>query len=1372
MRFPVLLSVLLVPCASLHAQAPEAFQYQAVARDAGGGAIANTAVGVQFLLHQGNALGTVVYAETHAPTTNANGLFTVEVGNGTPSAGTFSAIDWSAGPYFLEVGMDPTGGTSYVSIGTQQLLSVPYALYAKDVANKDDADADPANELQTISFANDSLQLSQNGGKVDLSTLRDDDDWVRTGDTLHNNGRRVGIGTTTPDTTLHVVGGIKYQDGSQGNKRLLTSDADGNASWHDLSSESIFGNGNLPAPDLSCLSMTGSLGLGSAPRSVAVSGNYAYVVDYGSHDLKVIDISDLATPTLVGSLSLGSAPWCVAVAGNYAYVVDQITHDLKVIDISDPSAPALSGSLGIGTVPISVAVSGNYAYVVDSGTDDLKVIDISDPAAPTLTGSIGLGSIPNSVAVLGNYAYVVEQGPSDLRVIDISDPSAPTLSGSLGLGPIPKAVAVSGSYVYVVDGGSDDLKVIDVSDPATPTLTGSLGIGSGPESVAVSGDYAIAVDQITNDLKVIDISDPATPTLSGSLGIGSLPFSVAVSGNHAYAVDLASLDLKVIELFCQTAVTIDPITGAFNTQTLSEIDTGWELDGNELHNTNSGNVGIGTSAPDTTLHVVGGLHMEGGLHVEGGLKYQDGAQADKKILTSDADGNASWQSLTPEGIFGSGNAPAPDLSCLATVGSLGMGTPPTSVAVSGNYAYVVVPGTPGLKVIDISDPAAPAQTGSLAFGSSPRACAVSGNYAYVVDPAADELFVVDVSDPTAPTLTGSLGVGTNVYMVAVSGNYAYVVDGGTDDLKVIDVSDPAAPALTGSLGLGNTPHSVAVSGNYAYVVDLSSDDLKVIDISNPSLPVLTGSLGMGTYPYFVAVQGSYAYVVDGQTNDLSVIDISNPAAPALSGSLGIGSNAQEVVVLGNFAYVVDPTTDDLKVIDISDPSAPILSNSLGFATGTPTTGPVSVAVSGNYAYVVDNNSDDLKVIRIACFGSLTYDPMTGSLNNTPVHWQSDGNSISNTNNGDALINGLTIGRGGGNQDSNTALGTDALDQNTTGTNNTAVGHGADVALAALSNATALGANAVVNNSDRMVLGNNVSVGIGISDPAPNSDLGSLHVQRNLILGSGNTNDSYIVGDLNLNVMSEAEVRIVSDANDNSGNAVSDIIFGAGTNSSTFGTTMAGYGSTPRNEFMRIDGATGNVGIGTNAPTEKLHVDGNVLSEGNVLVDGNVGIGTNAPSEKLHVAGNAQVDGSIEVDYTIKAHDSNGLRLTTSNGTTGLNIDDGTGHVGIGAFFDSNSSLYVHGGIMTRYSGTTVTSSIPSGTVETTVTINVAGYQFPPDWYGTGAGEGAVVMASVADGCYASVVKAKVINWFQIQVVLRNICSGGGPIRVNWVVFGL
>lgn len=126
----LLFSCLLLTIGAL-GQSPDAVTYQAVARDLNGDAITNSSVGLEFLLHQATPTGTVVYSETHIPTTNDHGVLAVVIGNGTPTTGTFSDVDWRNGPYFLEVGLDPAGGSSYVSIGTQQLVSVPYALYAE-----------------------------------------------------------------------------------------------------------------------------------------------------------------------------------------------------------------------------------------------------------------------------------------------------------------------------------------------------------------------------------------------------------------------------------------------------------------------------------------------------------------------------------------------------------------------------------------------------------------------------------------------------------------------------------------------------------------------------------------------------------------------------------------------------------------------------------------------------------------------------------------------------------------------------------------------------------------------------------------------------------------------------------------------------------------------------------------------------------------------------------------------------------------------------------------------------------------------------------------------------------------------------------------
>ena len=113
------------------AQAPEKMSYQAVIRNSSGTLIANQNVATRVSILQGSESGTVVYSERLIGTTNANGLLSLSLGSGTVISGTFNTINWSSGTYYLKTETDPTGGTSYSIAGTNQLLSVPYALYAK-----------------------------------------------------------------------------------------------------------------------------------------------------------------------------------------------------------------------------------------------------------------------------------------------------------------------------------------------------------------------------------------------------------------------------------------------------------------------------------------------------------------------------------------------------------------------------------------------------------------------------------------------------------------------------------------------------------------------------------------------------------------------------------------------------------------------------------------------------------------------------------------------------------------------------------------------------------------------------------------------------------------------------------------------------------------------------------------------------------------------------------------------------------------------------------------------------------------------------------------------------------------------------------------
>jgi hypothetical protein len=114
---------------------PNAFNYSAVARNAAGQPIATTTIGIQITILKTSPAGVSQYSENHFVNTDAFGLFNLVIGAGAVQSGSMATIDWSNDNYYLKVGMDATGGTNFLTMGTTQLLSVPYAMYAKSAGS-------------------------------------------------------------------------------------------------------------------------------------------------------------------------------------------------------------------------------------------------------------------------------------------------------------------------------------------------------------------------------------------------------------------------------------------------------------------------------------------------------------------------------------------------------------------------------------------------------------------------------------------------------------------------------------------------------------------------------------------------------------------------------------------------------------------------------------------------------------------------------------------------------------------------------------------------------------------------------------------------------------------------------------------------------------------------------------------------------------------------------------------------------------------------------------------------------------------------------------------------------------------------------------
>lgn len=152
-----------------HAQAPEKMSYQAVIRNGSGQLLINQNIAVKVSILTGSLIGPLVYSERLTGSTNANGLISLEIGTGTVLSGTFSTIDWPTGNYYLKTETDPAGGTNYTIAGTSQLLSVPYAMYAKSAGGTGGSFTIPY--TNTVNNASTLFSLTNDGDGTSVEAI-------------------------------------------------------------------------------------------------------------------------------------------------------------------------------------------------------------------------------------------------------------------------------------------------------------------------------------------------------------------------------------------------------------------------------------------------------------------------------------------------------------------------------------------------------------------------------------------------------------------------------------------------------------------------------------------------------------------------------------------------------------------------------------------------------------------------------------------------------------------------------------------------------------------------------------------------------------------------------------------------------------------------------------------------------------------------------------------------------------------------------------------------------------------------------------------------------------------------------------------------
>jgi hypothetical protein len=592
----------------------------------------------------------------------------------------------------------------------------------------------------------------------------------------------------------------------------------------------------------------------------------------------------------VGALDIPGVTESVVVVDGIAYVAGGGTSDpgdsgLRVIDVSDPTAPIEIGAVNTpGNANMVVVVDG-LAYVADRPNpppfNSLRIIDVSDPAAPVEVGAIDMLNTVLDFAVADGFAYVLNltisrRGvPEDFafRVFDVSNPVAPVELDpiefpAIEFPAIAHAVVVTNGLAYVAS-DSSGLLIIDVSNPAAPVEIGSF-LTSGALGVTVVDGLAYLTGGFIR-LQVIDVSNPAAPVeLGGITGFDGIDVAVESGfpylAHHTFGLRLADISNPAapVELSGQ----LDPTSGTHDIAIAGGLayvvgDTGLAV------------VDLSNTAFPAEIGVA---ESEGrAVAVQDGLAYTVG----DLLLVIDV------------------SIPTAPHELGAIRVNRGQ-----DVAVAGGLAYVSSNdfSDPGLKIIDVLNPAAPFERGFVPFERAPESgVAVEGELAYLGN-SRSSLLIVDASNPDAPVeiFRGTDGGGSAIEVV---GGVAYAVRG--SHLLLTDVSNPAAPVALGAIAAGS-PRAVAVEDGLAYPV---GDGLRVIDVSIPDAPVELGAIGTSDFAQGVAVDGSLAYVATGSS--LRLIDVSNPAAPVELG--GVGGSARDVAVVDGLVYVA--TGRDLRIID-------------------------------------------------------------------------------------------------------------------------------------------------------------------------------------------------------------------------------------------------------------------------------------------------------------------------------------------------------------------------------------------------------------------------------------------------------------------------
>lgn len=529
-------------------------------------------------------------------------------------------------------------------------------------------------------------------------------------------------------------------------------------------------------------------------RRIRLEGNTAFVLAAGR--LTAVNITSKTSPVVLGTVTHASFndPRDLFISGGRAYIAQYGSDSLTIVNISNPSSMSVLGTYANSTtmdMPRTVVVKGDYAYVGTESSGYGAVLNVSNPASPVLVGTLGL-SYTSALVVVGENLVAQGGSPGALHLLSLANPESPTFS----IEDLPHDVrswsprmSLFGDLLMIGFQDSGSIEFWDVSLERAALGEEAYVVTSGPflgaYGVAKSGSTAFVVNSDGNSLTSVDVTDPNNPIIlqtKHSLRSETLR-DIQISGNYAYIYDSSRGGLLVADISNPSDIRFVASMGYSSWMTSG---TNMRISGTTAFVAASGRLtSINITNPIAPSQIMSlsntALQNPTGFAVGGGYAYVCSSTRNSFSIVNVT--NPAAMSFVSEVV---------DATRLGGC---------ADARISGTLLFVISSSSRVLSIYDISNPTSPLLVGSVANSSALTGALqlyIDAGKAYVV--SSYQISTFDVSNPSTPALSNQLYSFSDVgfiYRLAVDGGQIYSSTGSSQRFNVFrETSAPALGACT------------------------------------------------------------------------------------------------------------------------------------------------------------------------------------------------------------------------------------------------------------------------------------------------------------------------------------------------------------------------------------------------------------------------------------------------------------------------------------------------------------------------------------------------------------------------------------------------